>query len=100
MGCIVPQGSHRVVFRYAPASFPVGCAISAATLLGLGIAAVFGWRSRGGQPPERKSVSSRSEKTACSAGSPDRQCWSGSVVERSCRPACRLDGDGLPDAYG
>ena len=45
MGCIVQPGEHTVVFRYAPASFPAGCAISAATL-GLGIAAVFGRRSR------------------------------------------------------
>ena len=52
MGCIVEPGEHTVVFRYAPASFPAGCAISAATLLGLGVAALFR-RSRKGPRLER-----------------------------------------------
>lgn len=45
-GVVVPKGDHRVEFRYAPASFRVGLAVSAFTLVLTGGAALVRIRQR------------------------------------------------------
>jgi uncharacterized membrane protein YfhO len=55
---ILPTGKHRVVFRYAPASFRIGAMITLVTLVL--VAAIVGWgllgRSFGAVPLRWRSV--------------------------------------------
>lgn len=45
-GVAVPAGEHEVEFRYEPATWTWGWAISLVTLIGLAAAALVGWRRR------------------------------------------------------
>ena len=58
-GCVVPAGTHRVVFTFLPTSFVVGAVVSAAAALSVLSVLVVGWR-RDSAPPTAGSRTRRS----------------------------------------